>query len=52
MSRLSSLSKANTHASFIAALHDEGRTRAELWLENNFRVIGARSSCSLDQILC
>ena len=52
MSRLSSLSKANTHASFIAALHDEGRTRAELWLENNFRLIGARSSCSLDQILC
>lgn len=51
MSRLSTLSKANTHSSFIEALHDEGRNRAELWLQNNFHLIGARSSCSLEQIL-
>lgn len=51
MSRLSTLSKANTHSSFIAALHDEGKNRAEQWLEDNFHLIGARSSCSLEQIL-
>jgi len=51
MSRLGTLSKANTHSSFIAALHDQGRNRAELWLESNFHLIGARSSCGLDQIL-
>jgi NTE family protein len=51
MSRLSTLSKANTHSSFIAALREEGRNRAELWLENNFHLIGAKSSCSLDEIL-
>lgn len=51
MSRLSTFSKANTHFSFIGALHDEGRNRADLWLENNFHLSGARSSCSLEQIL-
>lgn len=51
MSRLSMFSKANTHFSFIGALHDEGRNRADLWLENNFHLSGARSSCSLEQIL-
>lgn len=51
MSRLSTLSKANTHSTFISALHDEGRNRAQRWLENNFQLIGARSSCSLEQIL-
>ncbi|NMG73992.1 patatin-like phospholipase family protein [Aromatoleum diolicum] len=51
MSRLGSLSKANTHSSFIAALHDEGRSQAESWLENNFQLIGSRSSCRLDQVL-
>ena len=51
MSRLSTLSKANTHSTFIAALRDEGRNRAALWLENNFHSIGAKSSCSMDEIL-
>jgi len=51
MSRLSTLSKANTDAAFIGALRDEGRQRAEMWLENNFRLIGARSSCNLDQLI-
>jgi NTE family protein len=51
MSRLSTLSKANTDAAFIGALRDEGRKRAEMWLENNFPLIGVRSSCSLDALL-
>lgn len=51
MGRLGSLSKANTHASFIAALHDEGQNRAERWLNTHFDLIGRRSSCTLDQIL-
>ena len=51
MSKLGALSKANTHSSFIMALHDEGRNRAERWLDENFHMIGARSSCNLDQIL-
>lgn len=52
MSGLGALSKANNHSSFIAALHDEGSSRAALWLERNFSLIGARSSCSPDQIFC
>lgn len=51
MSRLTMLSKANTDSAFIGALRDEGRKCAEMWLEKNFRLIGARSSCSLDQLL-
>lgn len=51
MSGLGTLSKANTHSSFIAALHSEGRRRAEQWLEGNFHLIGVRSSCALEQIL-
>lgn len=51
MSQLSTLSKANTHSSFVAALYEEGRKRTELWLKTNFHLIGSRSSCSVDQIL-
>lgn len=51
MARLSTLSKANTDSVFIGALRDEGRKCAEQWLENNFRLIGARSSCSLDELV-
>ena len=51
MSRLSTLSKANTDSAFIGALHDEGRARAEMWLQDNFRLIGARSSCSFEELL-
>jgi len=42
MSQLSSLSKANRESTFIKALHDEGRNRAELWLEKNFDLVGKR----------
>jgi NTE family protein len=51
MSKLSTLSAANTHSSFIASLYDEGKNQAESWLENNFHLIGERSSCNLEQIL-
>lgn len=51
MSQLSTLSKANTHSSFIAALYEEGRTRTELWLQTQFHLVGSRSTCSVDQIL-
>lgn len=47
MRQLSTLSKANREFSFIKALRDEGRNRAELWLEKNFDLIGVRSSFSL-----
>ena len=46
MSQLSSLSKANRGFSFIKALRDEGRNRAELWLEQNFHLIGVRSTAT------
>jgi NTE family protein len=51
MSRLSTLSKANTDSSFIGALRDEGRKCAAMWLENHFRLIGVRSSCTLKQLV-
>jgi NTE family protein len=49
--QLSALSKINTHPAFIKELHDEGRERAGLWLEENFRLLGVRSSFSLDAFL-
>ena len=51
MSSLSSLSKLNTKAAFINALRDEGRNRTTMWLEKNFRHLGARSSFRLDEHL-
>jgi NTE family protein len=48
MSKLSSLSKANTTSAFIRALRDEGRTRMKSWLSENFMHIGVRSSFTLD----
>jgi NTE family protein len=51
MSELSVLSKLNTQAAFISALHDEGRRRADAWLEANFRHIRVRSTFTLDQHL-
>jgi len=51
MSELSVLSKLNTQAAFIGALHDEGRRRADAWLERNFQHIGVRSTFTLDKHL-
>ena len=49
MSRLSVLSKLDTEPAFIEALRNEGRRRAEEWLQKNFMHIGARSSFALDE---
>jgi NTE family protein len=48
MSRLSVLSKLDTEPAFIETLRNEGRRRAEEWLQKNFMHIGARSSFALD----
>lgn len=47
MSRLNGLSKLNTQAPFINALHIEGRKQAEQWLQENFKHLGVRSSFDL-----
>jgi NTE family protein len=51
MSALEPLSKLDTHASFIKALFEEGRTCANEWLAANYRNIGVRSSFTLDKHL-
>lgn len=51
MSRLDIISRLNTDAAFIAALRKEGRERADAWLRDNFRHIGARSSLVLAEHL-
>lgn len=50
MSQLSPHSKLNAHPAFIKGLHEEGRMRAEAWLEQNFRHLGVRSSFSLARL--
>jgi NTE family protein len=50
MGRLSAYSKLNAHPAFINGLHDEGRQRAEAWLEKNFDRIGVRSSFTLAKL--
>ncbi len=51
MSELSALSKLNTQAAFITALHDEGMKRAFAWLQSNFLDLGVRSTFVLDKHL-
>jgi NTE family protein len=51
MSRLNDLSKLNTQAPFIQALHAEGRLQAEKWLQENFHHLGVRSSFDLAHYL-
>jgi NTE family protein len=51
MSQLSTMSRLNTHPAFLEALRDEGRKRADAWLEENFALIGERSSFRLDTFL-
>jgi NTE family protein len=51
MSRLDITSRLNTDAAFIAALRKEGGERADAWLRDNFRHIGARSSLVLAEHL-
>lgn len=51
MSELEPLSKLDTHASFIKALYEEGRTSASTWLKRNYQCIGVRSSFTLAEHL-
>ncbi len=51
MGRLSAASKLNVHPEFIRALHEEGRTRAGLWLEQNFAQVGVHSTFDLEEFL-
>ena len=51
MSRLNVMSRFTTHRAFIEGLRDEGRSRADAWLKQNFRHIGSRSSLVLDEHL-
>ncbi len=50
MSQLGRHSKLNAQPAFIHGLHEEGRMRAELWLERNFRQLGVRSSFQLGRL--
>jgi NTE family protein len=51
MAGLAPASRYNTDAGFIEALRDEGRARAEDWLQRNFRAIGTRTTVSMDSPL-
>lgn len=51
MNRLSVLSRLDTGVAFIEALRNEGRNRADEWLQENFAHIGVRSSLALDEHL-
>lgn len=51
MGRLGVMSKLNTQSAFIEALREEGRDRADDWLEENFSLIGTRSSFALSEHL-
>jgi NTE family protein len=50
MSQLGRHSKLNAHPAFINGLHEEGRRRAEIWLEHNFQQLGVRSSFRLARL--
>ncbi|OWW19992.1 hypothetical protein AYR66_11260 [Noviherbaspirillum denitrificans] len=50
MSQLGRHSKLNASPAFINGLHEEGRRRAELWLERNFQQLGVRSSFRLARL--
>jgi NTE family protein len=44
MSQLGRHSKLNTHPAFINSLYDEGRSKADAWIDEHFQAIGVRSS--------
>lgn len=50
MAQLGRHSKLNAQPAFIHGLHEEGRARADLWLKENFRQLGVRSSFRLDRL--
>jgi len=50
LSSLGRHSKLNAHPAFINGLHEEGRRRAETWLEHNFQRLGVSSSFRLARL--
>lgn len=52
MIQLSAGSKLNTHRSFLSFLHDQGRRRADTWLEQHRDSLGMRSSVDLTGLFC
>lgn len=50
MGQLGRHSKLNAQPAFINGLHEEGRMRADAWLDKNFRQIGVRSSFQLAKL--
>lgn len=51
LGQLGTHSKLNAHPAFVNGLHEEGRKRAELWLDRHFDTLGVRSSFSLARLL-
>jgi NTE family protein len=51
MKSYSVASKLNPEWSFIEHLYDEGRKQGEVWLKENFKNIGKKSSIDLDEYL-
>ena len=51
MAQLSAHSRLNTDPSFIYALREHGRNRAEAWLKRKFQFVGSRSSLRLGRFL-
>jgi NTE family protein len=51
MAQLSAHSRLNTDPSFIYALREHGRNRAESWLKRKFQFVGSRSSLRLGRFL-
>ena len=51
LGQLGTHSKMNAHPSFVNGLHEEGRMRAEIWLDRHFDKLGIRSSSSLARLL-
>jgi NTE family protein len=52
MTQLSVQRKLDSRSSFLTMLRDHGRARTELWLENNFDLVGERSSIDLGELFC
>lgn len=52
MGSLGLMSKANTHADFIAALHAEGRRHAERWLAGGATLAPVDTAATLARLLC
>lgn len=48
MAELNMSSKVNADWGFLTYLRDCGRMKADAWLQENYRLVGVRSSCDVD----